>query len=176
MNFTENYLQSALKEFKRYKNLGDKTFGRLSDEDIHWHANEESNSIAILVKHMAGNMRSRWTNFLTEDGEKEWRNRDTEFEDSFTSKEEMINAWEEGWDTVFNAMGSIGQHNFDSPVYIRDEKHSIVEAVNRQLGHYAYHTGQIISIAKNILGKDWESLSIPKGGSREFNQSMFRKK
>ncbi len=172
---TETYLRSAIKEFRRYKSLGDKTFSRLSEEDIHWRLNEESNSIAVIVKHMAGNMLSRWTNFLNEDGEKTWRKRDDEFVDSFSTKHEMTEAWDKGWTCVFDALNSITPDDYNTQVYIRGEKHSITEAVNRQLGHYAYHCGQIVMTGKNILGPDWESLSIPKGGSAEFNQSMFGK-
>ena len=175
MSITETFLQSAEKEFRRYKLLGDKTFTRLSEEDIHWRLNEESNSIAVIVKHMAGNMLSRFTNFLSEDGEKEWRNRDDEFVDSFNTKQEMIDAWEKGWSCVFDALNTITAADFDTHVYIRGEKHSIYEAINRQLGHYAYHCGQLVMIGKNILGSNWDSLSIPKGGSDEFNRLMFGK-
>ena len=170
-----DHLHSALKEFKRYKSLGDKTFSRLSDEDIHWKPNDESNSIAVIAKHMAGNMLSRWTNFLTEDGEKEWRNRDQEFEDSFKSKAEMISYWEKGWSCLFEALADLKANDVEKEVLIRGEKHSVTEAINRQLGHYAYHTGQLVILAKQILSERWESLSIPKGGSEEFNRSMFKK-
>ena len=175
MALSEQYLESAIKEFQRYKTLGDKTFARLSEKEIHWRFNEETNSIAIIVKHMVGNMLSRWTNFLTEDGEKPWRKRDTEFEDPYSSKEEMLQAWENGWQCVFKALRTINEDNFHTHIRIRNEQHNIFEAVNRQLGHYAYHTGQIITTAKNILGERWQSLSIPKGGSEEFNNSMFKK-
>lgn len=168
-----NYLESALKEFKRYKNLGDKSFAQLRDKDIHWSPNEESNSIAIVVKHMVGNMRSRWTDFLHSDGEKSWRNRDTEFEDPYKTIQEMTEAWDKAWDLVFNTLESIDQESFHKKVQIRKEEHSVIEAVNRQLGHYAYHTGQIVYIAKSVLGDNWQSLSIPKGGSDEFNKRMF---
>ncbi len=120
-------------------------------------------------------MLSRFTNFLSEDGEKDWRNRDDEFVDSFSTKEEMIAAWEKGWSCVFDALRSITTDDYDAQVFIRGEKHSIYEAINRQLGHYAYHCGQLVLIAKNILGSDWESLSIPKGGSEKFNRLMFGK-
>ncbi len=175
MKFSETYLQSVLKEFNRYKSLSDKTFNRLDDKEIHWRLNEDSNSIAIIVKHMVGNMLSRWTHFLTEDGEKSWRNRDSEFEDGYSSKAEMLKAWDKGWQIVFSALDGIDDTNFDTMVRIRGEELSIPEAINRQLGHYAYHTGQIVMTAKNILGKNWESLSIPKGGSEEFNRTMFKR-
>ena len=118
-------------------------------------------------------MLSRWTDFLNSDGEKSWRNRDTEFEDPYTSKKDMIKAWDKAWDLVFNTLESIDHNSFQTKVYIRKEEHSVVEAINRQLGHYAYHSGQIVFLAKSILGEKWQSLSIPKGGSDEFNRKMF---
>ncbi len=175
MNFPDHYLQNITREFRRYKALGDKTFSQVNEEQIQWRIHEESNSIAIIVKHMVGNMLSRWTQFLTEDGEKPWRHRDREFEDPYRSKSEMLEAWESGWKCVFDALGQIDQQNFNTEVTIRGEKHSIIEALNRQLGHYAYHVGQIVMTARGILGTDWQSLSIPKGGSEEFNKSMFGK-
>ena len=173
MNDPSNYLESALKEFRRYKSLGDKSFVQLREEDIHWSPNTDSNSIAIIVKHMVGNMLSRWTDFLSSDGEKSWRNRDTEFEDPYNTKEEMIEAWDKAWDLVFHTLGSIDATTFYQKVYIRKEAHTVAEAINRQLGHYAYHTGQLVFLAKSILGDKWQSLSIPKGGSEEFNKRMF---
>lgn len=175
MNFPEHYLQNILKEFNRYKSLGDRTFGQLKDEEIHWRVNDETNSIAIVVKHMVGNMLSRFTNFLTEDGEKSWRNRDTEFKDPYRSKKELIQAWEKGWQCVFDAVAQIDELNFHTGVHIRMEQHSIVEALNRQLAHYAYHTGQIVTTAKNIRGEHWKSLTIPRGKSEDFNKIMFKK-
>ena len=175
MNFPEHYLQNIIAEFKRYKSLGDKSFSQLSEEEIHWRPNDDSNSIAIIVKHMVGNMLSRWTHFLTEDGEKSWRQRDREFVDPYSTKEEMLSAWESGWNCVFDALKQINSQNFDTKVTIRGEEHSIPEALNRQLGHYAYHTGQIVTTAKGLLGANWQSLSIPKGKSEDFNRSMFGK-
>ncbi|NAS12051.1 DUF1572 family protein [Poritiphilus flavus] len=176
MNYTSDFLSSLLSEFKRYKALGDKTFAQLSEEDIRLRQGEEDNSIAVIVKHISGNMLSRWTNFLTEDGEKTWRNRETEFEDSFQSKSDMISAWERGWDCLFEALKSVNNENFDTKVYIRGEAHSIPQAFHRQLGHYAYHIGQIVFLGKMIKGSEWVSLSIPKGGSEAFNKRMFGKK
>lgn len=173
MDLRENYLNSVLSEFKRYKNLGDKTFSQLGESDIHWIHSEHDNSTAVIVKHMTGNMRSRWTNFLTEDGEKEWRHRDTEFEDTFKSKEEMITAWENGWDCLFEGLTTITAENFNSSIKIRNEELNIIEAFNRQLAHKAYHTGQIVLLGKMIKGKEWVSLSIPKGGSEVFNRKKF---
>lgn len=175
MNFSENYLQSILFEFRRYKTLGDKTFEQLEEKDIHWKYGESDNSIAIIVKHLAGNMLSRWTNFLTEDGEKSWRDRESEFEHPTKSKKEMLLIWEKGWQCLFDALNSVDEENFDSVVKIRNVEHTIIEAVNRQLAHYANHVGQIVLLGKIIRGKHWVSLSIPKGGSKVFNELMFRK-
>ncbi len=122
---------------------------------------------------MVGNMLSRWTNFLTEDGEKTWRNREEEFKDPYSSKSEMIQAWEKGWQCLFNALNTIDKDNFDSKIKIRNEAHTVYEAVNRQLAHYANHVGQIVFIGRMIKGNEWVSLSIPKGGSEEFNQEKF---
>lgn len=173
MDFPTNYLDSALFEFRRYKTMGDKTFAQLDEADILWKYHRDDNSISQIVKHISGNMLSRWTNFLTEDGEKPWRNRDTEFEDPFITKAEMIAGWEKGWDCLFNALASINPDNFNSLIKIRNEEHTIVEAVNRQLGHYANHVGQIVLLGKMIKGEHWVSLSIPKGGSALFNKEKF---
>ncbi|WP_430968975.1 DUF1572 family protein [Spongiimicrobium sp. 2-473A-2-J] len=173
MDYTTNFIESALYEFRRYKTLGDKTFLQLSETDIHWTYNEADNSIALIVKHMVGNMLSRWTNFRTEDGEKSWRNRETEFKDPYPTKAKMQKAWEEGWACLFAALESINADNFDTPIRIRGEAHTTMEAVNRQLAHYANHVGQIVLMGKMIKGKDWISLSIPKGGSEAFNQQKF---
>lgn len=173
MSFSKNFIESAVSEFRRYKTLGDKTFTQLSDKDIHWQNGDYDNSIAIIVKHLSGNMLSRWTNFLTKDGEKTWRNRDTEFEESPTTKAEMIVIWEKGWNCLFDAMDTVTEENFNQKIKIRNENHSIIEAVHRQLAHYAGHIGQIIYIGRMIKGKNWQSLSIPKGGSVDFNKKMF---
>jgi hypothetical protein len=173
MDFAKNYLESILFEFRRYKTMGDKTFAQLGESDILWQYHKEDNSISQIVKHIAGNMRSRWTNFLTEDGEKPWRHRDTEFEEPFTTKTEMITAWEEGWQCLFDAIASINSNNFSRLVKIRNEEHTITEAINRQLAHYANHVGQIVVLGKMIKGENWVSLSIPKGESVQFNTKKF---
>ncbi len=173
MDFAKNYLDSALYEFRRYKTMGERTFAQLSEEDILWKYHAEDNSISQIVKHLVGNMLSRWTNFLTEDGEKSWRHRDTEFEDPFSTKTKMIAAWEEGWQCLFDALDTITNENFNSRIKIRDEDHTIVEAVNRQMAHYASHVGQIVFMGKMIKGKGWVSLSIPKGQSEVFNKKKF---
>jgi hypothetical protein len=173
MEMWENYIRSARFEFKRYKTLGDKTFEQLSDEDLHWHLNETDNSIAIIVKHLAGNMRSRWTNFLIEDGEKVWRDRENEFSNPCSDKAELLAIWNSGWDCLFNALSQVNSSNFDSRIKIRNEDHTLVEAVNRQLAHYANHVGQLVFIGKMRKGADWTPLSIPRGGSQEFNNEKF---
>jgi len=170
-----NYLESVRKQFEYYKMLGEKTFGQLEEDALFWQPDEENNSIAIIVGHLWGNMQSRWTNFLTSDGEKTWRDRDAEFEAIIQSKEELLTKWEEGWSCLFEAIDSINENNFDTTIYIRNQGHTIVEAINRQLGHYAYHIGQIVFLGKIIQKSDWKSLSIPKGQSKIFNQEKFSK-
>jgi len=161
-----------VKRFQYYKSLGDKSFGQLSDEQIFWQYNDESNSIAVIVKHIAGNMLSRWTNFLTEDGEKSWRNRDDEFVNTFKTKQEVVDSWEEGWACFFDALSRINDENLYSTIYIRGEAHSVLDAVLRQLAHYPYHIGQIVSIAKMIKNDDWKTLSIERNKSQQFNAEM----
>jgi hypothetical protein len=170
-----SYLESIHKQFTYYKSLGEKTFSQLSDENIHWKYNNESNSIAITVKHIVGNMLSRWTNFLTEDGEKEWRHRETEFENRYTSKEELLVSWEKGWTCLFDAIDSLKEDDLEEMIFIRNLGHTITEAINRQLSHYSYHIGQIVYIGKIIKSKDWESLSVPKNKSQDYNNDKFSK-
>ncbi|NIF07210.1 DUF1572 domain-containing protein [Chryseobacterium sp. Tr-659] len=164
-----------VKRFEYYKTLGDKTFGQLDDEQIFWQYNEESNSVAVIVKHIAGNMLSRWTNFLTEDGEKSWRNRDEEFITDFKTKDEVVEYWEKGWTCFFDALKQINDENLYSTIYIRGEGHSVIDAVFRQLAHYPYHIGQIVYIAKMIKNDDWKTLSIARNRSQEFNAEMKNK-
>lgn len=154
----EDYLNSVIKRFKTYKALGESTFSQLRDEDLFWQYNAESNSIAIIVQHMAGNMLSRWTDFLNSDGEKEWRNRDMEFETVTNTRQELLDKWNEGWDCLFNALSSIGPDDWGKEIYIRNESHTVVDAINRQLAHYPYHVGQIVFIGKMLAGEKWESL------------------
>ena len=170
-----NYLNSTIKQFEYYKSLGDKTIAQLAEADIHEKLSAQSNSIAIIVNHLWGNMMSRWTNFLSEDGEKEWRNRDLEFEDQIKTKEQLIDKWEQGWMCLFEALYAITPSNFERPIYIRNQKHTITEAINRQMSHYAYHLGQIVFIGKCIKESNWNSLSIPKGSSASFNDAKFQK-
>lgn len=164
-----------IKRFQYYKELGDKTLVQLTEEQMFWQFNDESNSVAIIVKYVAGNMLSRWTNFLTEDGEKDWRNRDSEFENSFSTKEEVVAFWEQGWTCFFEALNQINDENLNATIYIRKEPHSVLDAVLRQLAHYPYHIGQIIYIAKMVKNDDWKSLSIPRNKSNDFNKEMDAK-
>ncbi len=171
----DNYLSSIRKQFEYYKMLGDKTISQLSEEELFWQYNEDSNSIGIIVKHIWGNMMSRWTDFLTTDGEKEWRHREQEFNDDIRTEAELKEKWEAGWACLFGAIDSVNNDNFDTIVYIRNQGHTIVEAINRQLAHYSYHIGQIVFIGKMIRGTEWKSLSIPRGKSAEYNQKKFSK-
>ncbi len=170
-----SYLTSTIKQFEYYKSLGDKTISQLTFNELQKEFAEDSNSITIIVKHMVGNMLSRWTNFLTEDGEKEWRHRDKEFIDSYKSKEEVIESWNSGWECLFNAIKPLSDEDLARIIYIRNQGHTVIEAINRQMMHYAYHTGQIVFLGKLIKGKDWSSLSIPKGKSKDYNTEKFSK-
>ena len=170
-----SYLESSIKQFEYYKSLGDKTFDQLTFEELQNEFTKDSNSIAIIVKHIVGNMLSRWTNFLTEDGEKEWRMRDEEFVDSFLTKEELLSTWNKGWDCLFNALKRLKTEDLERIIYIRNQGHTVVEAINRQMMHYAYHVGQIVFLGKLTKGNNWQSLSIPKGKSKDYNQEKFAK-
>jgi len=170
-----SYLTSIIKQFEYYKMLGDKTFDQLTEDEIHWQFNDQSNSVSIIVNHCVGNMLSRWTNFLTEDGEKSWRHRDQEFEDAYKTKTELITAWETGWNCVFQAINTLTETDLEHIIYIRNQGHTITEAINRQLAHYAYHIGQIVFLGKMITNQKWESLSIPKGKSASYNTEKFSK-
>lgn len=163
-------MKSTRKQFEYYKLLGERTIAQLDDEALFWQYNEASNSIAVIVKHLWGNMLSRWTDFLTTDGEKDWRNREGEFEADIQSRRELLEKWNEGWACLFTALDTINDENQDTIVYIRKMGHTVTEAVNRQLAHYAYHIGQIVYIGRMIQNDDWQSLSIPKGTSKTYNQ------
>ena len=170
-----NYLESAKKQFEYYKMLGDKTFAQIPDEKLFWKFNDESNNIAIIVNHLNGNMLSRWTDFLNSDGEKEWRQRDAEFENDIKTKEELIQKWNDGWNCLFDALNSLKEVDLSKTIYIRNQGHTVIEAINRQLAHYPYHVGQIVFIGKMICNEKWTSLSIPKGNSSNYNAEKFSK-
>ncbi|KAA0992435.1 DUF1572 family protein [Dyadobacter aurulentus] len=169
----KSYLSSVIKQFEYYKLLGEKAMAQLSDEALFWQYNEESNSIAVIVNHMAGNMLSRFTDFLTTDGEKPWRDRDLEFENTFSDRQELISYWNKGWDCLLKTLGDLTEPQLGDIVYIRNEGHTVVEAINRQLTHYASHVGQIIFIAKMVANEKWESLSIGRNKSSDYNARKF---
>ena len=175
MNTEEIFLQSAIKKFRFQKQLGDKTFAQLDEKELFFKPSKESNSIAVIVQHMSGNMLSRWTNFLTEDGEKPWRDRDKEFEDVLTTKEEILNAWDKGWQCVLNTLESLQPGDMTKSITIRSESMPVVDAIVRQLDHYGYHIGQIVYIGRLIKDEGWQSLSIPKNKSKDFNAAMKHK-
>jgi len=171
--FITNYLYSAGKQFKFYKVLAEKTIDQLEDDMLFLRKDEFDNSISVIVNHLSGNMKSRWTDFLTSDGEKAWRERDMEFEEKYTDKNSMIQDWEASWNILFETLSELNPGNFQTPVFIRNTEHTIVEAINRQLCHYAYHVGQIVLIGKQLLSDNWKSLSIPKGASKKYNSEKF---
>jgi hypothetical protein len=169
--FPQHYLEEARRQFRGYKRLGEGALTQLNDEEFFVTLDSESNSVAIIVKHMAGNMRSRFTDFLTTDGEKPDRYRDQEFElSSETTRAEVTRWWESGWSCVFSAIDALQPEDVQHAVTIRGEPHTVLQAINRQLAHYAYHVGQIVFLAKHLRSKDWKSLSIPRGQSEEFNR------
>ena len=170
-----NHITSVIKQFDYYKTAGDKTLQQLSFDDLNWQSHNNSNSVSIIVKHMVGNMLSRWTNFLTEDGEKNWRQREQEFEATYTTKDQLIADWNKGWQCVYDAIKPIKNEDLERTVYIRNESHTVADAIFRQLGHYSYHIGQIAYIGVSLKNNDWQSLSIPKGQSVQFNSEKFSK-
>ena len=172
MSLGNIYLESSIKRLKYYKDLGDKTFAQFEENDFNFKPNEVSNSLAIIIQHMAGNMISRWTDFLSSDGEKEWRNRDTEFEEQKLSREQLLELWEKGWHRLFNTLNSLSPEDLLHKIQIRGEDHFVIDAINRQLAHYPYHIGQVIFLGKILKNDSWKNLSIEKGSSANFNQQM----
>lgn len=169
----QNYFDDALSALRAYKKLADKAIAQLKDEEFFITLDEEANSVAVIMKHMAGNMFSRWTDFLTSDGEKPNRNRDMEFViEAQTTKADVIDYWERGWKCVFDALDPLRPEDFEKTVKIRGEEHTIVQAINRQLMHYSYHIGQIVFLAKHFRSADWQSLSIPRNRSAAFNDYL----
>ena len=164
-----DYLKSVKKQFAQYKELGEKAMSQVSDEQLAWQPNEESNSISVIVKHLSGNMLSRWTDFLSADGEKEWRNRDEEFENDLSTREEILLTWNKGWICFFKALDSLQTTDLGKIIFIRGEAHTVTEAINRQLAHYSYHVGQLVYIAKMMQNEKWKSLSIPRNKSAQYN-------
>ena len=162
----KEFLNTAIRRLEYYKDLGEKTFDQLGNDDFHYQPNAESNSIAIIIQHLAGNMLSRWTNFLTEDGEKEWRQRDDEFVLHSYNKQQLNDLWEKGWTCFFNTVKSLSEDDLLKMITIRQEPLTVIDAINRQLAHYPYHIGQIIYIGRIIKNKDWKNLSIAKAQSK----------
>jgi len=170
-----SFLKSSLLQFRYYKELGEKTIEQFPDIKLSFQINNETNSINTIVKHLSGNMISRWTDFLNSDGEKEFRNRDDEFNDTIESKKELMEIWEQGWNVLFDTLEGLSFQDLEKIIYIRNEGHTVIESINRQLCHYSYHVGQIVMIGKIICGDKWNSLSIPKGESQSFNLNKFSK-
>ena len=177
METNSQYLESVKKQFLYYKTLGEKAMEQLEPEQLFISVNEDTNSIATIIKHLSGNMISRWTDFLTTDGEKEWRNRDGEFDSHFekNDKKTVIEFWDKGWNCFFNAINDLKPEQLSTIIYIRNEGHTLMEAINRQLAHYPYHIGQIVFYAKMLKQSEWNSLSIPKNKSNDYNADKFSK-
>jgi uncharacterized damage-inducible protein DinB len=171
--FSTSYLEDSVSLFRHYKKLAEGAMEQVSDDELFQAFDEEMNSIAIIAKHMAGNMRSRWTDFLTSDGEKPNRNRDSEFVEPPSTRAELMKMWNQGWDHVFEALEPLSDADMERKITIRGEPHSVMQAINRQIAHYAYHVGQIVFLAKHIKGSDWKSLSVHKNKSGEFKSKVL---
>lgn len=175
MEINNAFLDSVKKQFLYYKMLGEKAMDQLEPEQLFVSVNDDTNSIAVIVQHLSGNMLSRWTDFLTSDGEKEWRNRDGEFNATIQTKEELLTLWNQGWNCFMDALQSLTPDQLTQIIYIRNEGHTVVEAINRQLAHYPYHIGQMVFYAKMLKKGEWNSLSIPKNKSNSYNADKFSK-
>ena len=175
MDINSVYLESIKKQFQYYKTIAEKAIEQLEEHQLFEAKNEDNNSIATIIKHLSGNMLSRWTDFLTSDGEKDWRNRDAEFENNLQTKASVLIEWSKGWNCFFEAIGGLKPENLSEIIYIRNEGHTVLEAINRQLAHYPYHIGQIVFIAKQLKNSEWNSLSIPKNNSDKYNSDKFLK-
>jgi len=172
LKFTTSYLEDSIAVLRYYKHLADRAMAQATDEQLYLTLDHEANSIAIVVKHMAGNMRSRWTNFLTTDGEKPNRNRDNEFVAPAATREALLEDWESGWAALFGALEPLTDADLSRTITIRGEAHSVMQAINRQVAHYAHHVGQIVLLAKHYACDRWQSLSVPRNQSAEFNQKV----
>ena len=173
LKFTTSYLEDSLEVFRSYKKLAERAMDQVTDEQLYAALDEETNSIAIVVKHIAGNMRSRWTDFLTTDGEKPNRDRDAEFENPPATREALLQTWNDGWSLVFQALEPLSDADLGRTVMIRSEPHSVMQAINRQIGHYAGHSGQIVFLAKHLTASNWKPLTIPRNKSAEFNKRVL---
>ena len=172
---TENFLTDALRSFHSYKRLAERALEQVSDDEFFAQIDAESNSLAIIAKHIAGNLHSRWRDFLTTDGEKPDRNRDTEFEMIGDTRGSLMQFWETGWQTLFDAVEPLKEDDLAKTVTIRGEPHTVIEAINRQLTHYAYHVGQIVFLSKHLRSTDWDTLSVPRNRSADFNRFLAEK-
>jgi len=173
LKLTTSYLEDSIAVFRQYKKLAERAIEQVKDEDLIGELDEENNSIAVIVKHMAGNMRSRFRDFLTSDGEKPDRNRDSEFVEPPSSREALLKLWEEGWNYVFGALEPLSEADLARTVTIRGEAHSVMQAINRQIGHYSYHCGQIVLLAKHFQHESWKPLTIPRGMSQQYLQRVL---
>ncbi len=168
----KNYHTDAIQSFRNYKTMAERAMEQVSNEEFFRQIDPEANAIAVIVKHIAGNLNSRWRDFLATDGEKPERNRDAEFEIVDDTRESLMEFWEAGWQTLFDNIGPLTKQDFEKTITVRGEIHTIVEAINRQLAHYPYHIGQIVLLAKHFRSEDWKTLSVPKNKSAEFNQYL----
>ena len=171
-SFYPDYLADSIQSFRNYKKLADRAIEQVGDEDFFAVIDRESNSIAVIIKHIAGNLHSRWTDFLTTDGEKPERDRDSEFELVNDNRESLMAFWETGWKILFNALEPLSEDDFSKTITIRGEPHSVIEAINRQLTHYSYHVGQIVFLAKHLRSTNWKTLSVPRNRSAEYNRHL----
>lgn len=173
MNIAEGFLTAIVNTFEANKRLADRAVEQLPDEKLHTALDPNTNSVAVIMKHVAGNLTSRWTDFLTSDGEKPWRNRDDEFVDTFTSRAELLAVWERGWACLLGALRGLTPEDLEKTVLIRGEPHSVPLAIERSLGHACYHVGQIVQVARVLAGDQWTTLTIPRGGSEQFNRANW---
>jgi hypothetical protein len=171
MSLGQEYLTTVIRRVKYYKHLAEQTFDQLEENEFHFQPSSESNSIAVIIQHMSGNMLSRWTNFLTEDGEKDWRQRDDEFNIHHSTKQALLELWNKGWDCFINSLLSLQEEDLLKTIYIRREPLTVIDAINRQLAHYPNHVGQVLYIGKIIKNENWKNLSIPKGQSQDYNKT-----
>ena len=171
----EHFLASAIAMFRTQKKLAEAAIRQLDDDQLHRPLDENTNCIAVIIKHMTGNMLARWTDLLTSDGEKPWRRRDSEFVDDIASRDQLIARWEQGWSRLFAALECLGPDDLLKHTTIRGHPHTVIEAVHRQMDHYGYHIGQIVHLARHMAKDHWTTLTVPRGGSEEFNQEVWRK-
>ena len=174
-NLEKEYLSIVIQQFRHYKERAEKAIKQLSEEELHWKPNEASNNIAIIIKHLSGNMHSRWVDFLMTDGEKIYRHRDTEFADDLQAKTEIIRSWENGWALLFTTIENLKESDLHKTVTLRQQPISVLQAIQTEVAHISYHLGQILYIGKQIKDNDWIILSIPKNGSKEFNEMVAEK-